>query len=333
MLFVWITQQLCVLFEYIFVPKLFDVIALQVAHSLTMQDGVKKMSVQLEEANAMLQNAEAKYLAHYYDEKKSVKDLFPNTQGALRLKAILKAYSDMKKLHIPFFTADGKRNIIRAACNEKDNNGMVDHYCKRLLSEWLVDGGGDEANHKPYQAITFGNLSTALYTVWDTEAAKNSDMVKAAVADGRDSCVVLNSRKRLSILKWLRDWHNKFHGGGSLTTVEFLYKAVKPKLFGRIHKTKLRLGARSPNYQALLWYFVQNNLEGVFLTGNAFRDCKAFYFQLKNYRIFEVLRELSNATNYLHPELMDMCDLVRMMHEISIEVIGQIGPVQDFETQ
>ena len=68
------------------------------------------------------QNAQTEATAFYFDQSKSIDDLFPNTSGLVRQEEIFTVYSTGENQTIKYFE-NGVRNIVRDVVNQRPNDG------------------------------------------------------------------------------------------------------------------------------------------------------------------------------------------------------------------
>ena len=81
-------------------------------------------------------------------------------------------------------------------------------------------------NGKPHLMLAYGTLSAAVYLA-AAEDAENVN-VKESIRNGIPGATLLHPRTPRDVLEWLRDWHNSFHGGSSISFIEILDKIVEP---------------------------------------------------------------------------------------------------------
>lgn len=73
------------------------------------------------------------------------------------------------------------------------------------------------------EALSFGTLTTAVYKAFekDPDNPDNAN-VKRTIAAGLPNAVVFHPRLPKDVISFLRDLHNKFHEGSSISFVEVL---------------------------------------------------------------------------------------------------------------
>ena len=71
-------------------------------------------------------------------------------------------------MKLDWYQADGSRNVVRHALNQRKQEAVMESYVKSILAYGVADGCRGEcwaiepsAPGMPYQVITFGTLSPA----------------------------------------------------------------------------------------------------------------------------------------------------------------------------
>ena len=70
-----------------------------------------------------------------------------------------------------------------------------------------------------FELLTFGTLTSAVYLAH--KRSPENPHIKDAVLGGVEGCVVLHAKTPLDVIRWLRDFHNLFHGGQSYGLMQF----------------------------------------------------------------------------------------------------------------
>ena len=89
-------------------------------------------------------------------------------KGSILLNKIFSVYQEGGKQVIPWFRADGERNIVRHPLNDRKTGATTRQYANRILQSGIVDGVRGEpwlvfdAAKNVYQALTFGTLLLGL---------------------------------------------------------------------------------------------------------------------------------------------------------------------------
>ena len=71
-----------------------------------------------------------------------------------------------------------------------------------------------------YLLLSFGTLATAVYRAFEKDP--DNANVKRTIAAGLPNAVVFHPRLPKDVIIFLRDLHNKFHEGSSISFVEVL---------------------------------------------------------------------------------------------------------------
>lgn len=94
-------------------------------------------------------------------------------------------------------------------------NGVIDGV---RGAPWVVMNSDDVQGS--YLLLSFGTLATAVYKAFEKDP--DNANVKRTIAAGLPNAVVFHPRLPKDVIIFLRDLHNKFHEGSSISFVEVL---------------------------------------------------------------------------------------------------------------
>jgi hypothetical protein len=140
--------------------------------------------------------------------------------------------SKVRKTRLDFFTDNALGHRVKTLRRHPENDrlqlSVVEKYAKGLESTglvagvrgqlWAVEGAViDGLQH--YDLITYGTLTSAMYVAADR--SPDNPMVKSSVEAGVEDCIILHSKTPLDVVRWMRDFHNQWHGGQGYTIMQF----------------------------------------------------------------------------------------------------------------
>lgn len=151
---------------------------------------------------------------------------------------------------LPWFTEGGERSVVRHACNNRVQESVVEQYAGGIREKGIVPGVRGEGwfqwskgRSLPALAVSFGTLADAAYVAF--ERWPEDEYVAATKAAGLQGCRMLHERTPRSVITWLVDYHNTFHGGAGYTVLQLLNDAVAAEQAWVDHKQEVGLTVAS----------------------------------------------------------------------------------------
>lgn len=126
-----------------------------------------------------------------------------------------------------FFDGHGQPLLRRHHENGRAQASVVDKYTANVLEHGLVQGvrgnaWGVENDDGTIALITYGTLASAVYEAH--AKAPSNQFVIQALENGITGAVIFSNRMPQDCIRFLRDYHNSFHGGSKYSLME-LYAA------------------------------------------------------------------------------------------------------------
>lgn len=156
---------------------------------------------------------------------------FPSLSGHLLVEKIFEWYQRGQTTDVPWFV-DGAKAVVRGTDNFRNQSVTDARLLQSVLEKGIVPGVRGEpwlvlpqGGSGPREAITYGGLSNAFYKA--LELQPDNPQVHATLKAGLRSCRLLDARIPVSVRKFLKDYHNRFHSGSSYSFVELLTDVVE----------------------------------------------------------------------------------------------------------
>lgn len=149
--------------------------------------------------------------------------MFGPETGLIRLKRIFAMYQRGIR-DVPFYKGS-KRNIHRCRTNQRRQDSVDTELRSSLLLKGLVLGVGGEAwfcfgpgEVEPFDAVSWGGRTDNMFVLMEDPLTSENEFVKASRLQGVPAARIFTSQMPRKVRRWLRDYHNGFHGGAGHDT-------------------------------------------------------------------------------------------------------------------
>ena len=211
--------------------------------------------------------------------------------------------------HVMFFDKDKRPLIVPHELNFRHQDQVERKYTNSLRRFGNVPGVRGEpwfqvsqGGGAPYKAITYSTLSRSMYRAVEEDPA--NPLIIASIERGLPNCILFDENMPDDCVGWLRDWHNSFHEGSSVSFLELL-KLVKDAHADWVaHADASGLKTRScgsgeNSYEARRYKFVTEQHPNKWDSRNHFEATLAVYNYLKDKSVYEnVCTILGDITDF-----------------------------------
>ena len=178
---------------------------------------------------------------------------------------------------------------------------------------------------KPKLLLTFGTLTGAIY-IADREDPENPQVV-ATIKAGLQNCTLFRRDTPEKELRWLKDFHNRWHGGSQTSFMELIEEVVVVEAGWTLHKEKNALTSRTQtgdaSYDVLYASFVETNYKSTFPTGLCYTSAKAFRNILVGGKFFDTFKNwVDEECDFLEPRITNE-GVLRCLHQVAL-IIAKI---------
>ena len=275
---------------------------------------------------ARAENADAA-LDRLFAPKPSIFDRFGHgLDGLVLFQKVMRAYRVSEaKVTMPFFNEKKEKALIRHPINGRTQATVLRKYVEQVKRHGVVQGVRGEPwivealPGEPKLLLTWGTLTNAVYISFTDDPL--NPQVALTVQQGLKDCVVFRRDTPDDVLRWLRDYHNKFHSGSSQSFAELLDEAVLVESGWLVHKELNHITARSgtgeASYEKLYAAWLDKNWSDMFKTYSVFASAKAFRHLLDGNGYYTDFKKwVGESCDFLDPRLTSEGAL-KCLHKLS----------------
>ncbi|CAK0892601.1 unnamed protein product, partial [Prorocentrum cordatum] len=196
--------------------------------------------------------ADSKHHDALYGPREHIRHRFPGLIGLRLLNTVNKWYRAQKDQRLPFFSSgfgntNGTKLLVMHDMNRRDQGAVEEDYTLKVLSmgsvpgvrgqPWAVltadraDPDGDGV--PPYQLLTFGTLTRAIYNAISREP--ENPQVEATLEAGLHGAQIYSCRTPPDVCEFLMEFHNEFHQGSGYTLIQFVQLTEKSEAQWKAH--------------------------------------------------------------------------------------------------
>ncbi len=164
--------------------------------------------------------------------------------GLVLFEKVKRAYKVSEgKVVLPYYDAAGRKALARHPVNDRMQASTLRKYKDQVLRHevvqgvrgepWIVDANAGE----PKWLLTYGTLTNAIYLA-NEEMPSNAQVVMTLNQGLRD-CLIFRKDTPLDVLRWLRDYHNRFHQGAAQSFTELLDEVLVVEGAWQVYKDQI----------------------------------------------------------------------------------------------
>ena len=124
---------------------------------------------------------------------------------------------------------------------------------------WAVNSPGENF---PVLMIGGSSITMAFYIAYNQ--CPENEHIKTTLLEGLPNVAVFTCKTPVGVIRWLRDWHNNFHGGSDLSVLELLLLSRRIVADWSAHCVIHAITARNSHdshggsRDSLCWKFIQD---------------------------------------------------------------------------
>ena len=239
-----------------------------------------------------------------FSHKDSIFDRFPDIPapgGVKMLNKVVELYGvpGKKNVTIDWFNNDTHEpNFKPHPDNERHQTVVVESYIESIARQGVVAGVRGKpfallfrGGTPPYLLITWGTLSRAFYEA--VRRFPDNHLIQTSLQGGLADVTLLSERTPPDVYKWVRDYHNQFHGGSSMTCIQVLTETEEIEANWTAHcitnGVTTRSGVGENTYSNSLWAWLNQKYPNRYNSMNEYESVKSAVHFLKKVGCFEVV--------------------------------------------
>ena len=228
----------------------------------------------------------------------TVEELFPGTPAGLLMWEKLIECFGVGVSDLPFYD-DSKREIIVPHENNRRHQSQVIQAWAFSVMKWgnapivrgtaiavmshaKTNGQPGQSYGPPYRMIAYNSLSQACYLAH--RMAPNNPVVQRTIANGLRNVQLLHPDTPTVALQWIRDWHNTFHNGSSVSFLEVCKASLEIDAAWQVFAFKSGVtskGKSGETYEALMKKFIDERYPCKIQSMSQFKSARALMNGLK----------------------------------------------------
>ena len=272
-----------------------------------------------------------------YQPMPSVEMRFPGKKGLVLLDAIQEVYrlKNAAGITIPWFDPKtGARSFVRHEFNQRVQKKVEQRYVQSVIAKGCVPGvrgvpwGVGTLGITPYKLLTYGTLSSALYSAAEMDTDRSIECVQVSIRRGLEMVDLYDPRTPADVLRWLKRFHNEWHGGSATTYLESFedVQLVSDtwKVYCLEHGISSESGRGSESYAVLYRKYVELEFSDEFSSYNKFSHTKSIVNTLERHGVFKELVDVHGEECNFADQRLNADNFISNLHKLLVIVDGQI---------
>lgn len=189
----------------------------------------------------------------------SIRARYQDLDGLLLYQKVLEHWALPKVGRLAFLDSSGRKLLLRHPVNKNRGQQQVLLSYKRGLEKYglqphvrgnaiavprPMSNAGLESDAQSYFLVGHATLTEAVYLAIEDDPRKENAQVQASVKQGLPDPLVLSPRTPRDVLCWVKETHNEFHKGASLTVLEYCDSALSGQAAWQAELRRMEKSAR-----------------------------------------------------------------------------------------
>ena len=261
-----------------------------------------------------------------YGPRNNIHERFPGLTGLRLLNKVNSWYRvPPKNRHVKLFSEDGARLFEMQSDNIRDQKVVEDDYVRSVLTKGNVSGVRgqpwavlSEGEQPPFNLISYGTLARAIYRA--AQAEPDNPNVLATLEQGLENLQVYSSKTPIDVIRWLRDFHNEFHGGSGFTVLELLKLVEKIEAQWKAHATLKGLSVSNVKARE---EWINSAYPGKVASNHNYCEAKATIHAMRRLGVYDEVTKMIGQLCDFNDRGLKNDELVSALHELTVIMEGK----------
>ena len=264
-----------------------------------------------------------------YTPKPSIKARWPHLEeGVQMLDRIFDLYAFQRNANIKFFDEESRPQIVPHADNLRQHRQILAKYVQKVRKFGVVEGVRGQAwavlsaeGRGPFRMLSWGTLSRAVYEAHRIDPTNPN--VQKTLENGLRNVVLLHHRTPKDITDFLRDFHNRWHGGADKSFTDLV--AEVPQLHAGWQAfcasrglTSRSCGTGAESYTARNWAWLQQNYKDLFPSNNVYESARALSNFLVTRKWHDPFKNFVDGITLFDDPKLSNSTAIFVMHEYAV---------------